>query len=212
VNTTTTVIKKYYPAICLLLGFLGTLAVSHSCGDATLPGSSVVTTPTQADLQTEGALRDSIAAVLYAEIRVELEAEYAERPNGRPRVIRIPADTEYVAVQDSTLTDSLCMMRGLARDAIAIAKRAQSELQLLRGKADVLAVLDDTLCVTDAESVFTAHAEYSYRDAAFKNVLLSHTWIEEHKTLWDTLVAYAPYAAGALALIKTIVDLISPAP
>lgn len=204
-------IQKFLPLLTAVAGALVVLAATRGC-DGTATPAAPVAMPSGENARTEAAIRDSIAAVLYAEIRAELELESAGESAGKPKVIRVPADTAFIAVPDSTLTDSLRRLRADARAAIAIAKRAQAELQLLRGRTDVLAVLDDTLAVPEAECVFTSHAEYSYRDASFKNVRLTHTWIEEHMTLWDTLVAYAPYAAGALALIKTIVDLLTPAP
>jgi hypothetical protein len=203
-------IQKHLPATVVVVGAISIFLRLCGCDGGEKPAAPATpaTFPTGASVRSEEAFRDSIKAVLYTEIRAELESA----PAGRVRIIRIKADPEIVAVADSALADSLRAAREVARTAIAIAKRAQAELQLLRGKADVLAVLDDTLAVPDAESVFTAHAEYSYRDASFKNVLLSHAWVEEHKTLWDTLVAYAPYAAGALALLKTVFDLFTPTP
>lgn len=206
-------LKKFLPLITALAAALLTLLASRGCEGsagpvAAGPAAIAPSLPAAAAgeiARSETAWKDSVRAVLYAEVRAEIDSTAEARP------IRVRVDSFLVrdAAADSVLSDSLRRMRESARAAITIARRAQAELALLRGAPDVVAVLDDTLAVPDAESVFTAHAEYSYRDAAYRNVQLSHSWIEKHKTVWDYLVAYAPYAAGVFSLVKTAIDAFS---
>lgn len=209
-------LKRYLPLVTALAAALLTLLASRGCdgstgrvGASTAAIAPSLPAPSAGEIaRRETVWKDSVRAVLYAEVCAVIDSTAEALP------IRVRVDSFLVrdAVADSVLTDSLRRLRDSARMAMTIARRAQAELAALRGQPDVIAVLDDTLAIPDAESVFTAHAEYSYRDAAYRNVQLSHSWIEQHKTVWDYMVAYAPYAAGILALVKTLVDAFSTKP
>lgn len=147
---------------------------------------------------------DSIRAEIYAEVR----REFAANP-----VVRIRLDSIEVPVEDTSVVDSLKAeleeTRRIAHDAIGIIRRMQDQLRALPGTVDVLAVLDTSTCIDEAESCFSVRAEYSQRDAAYKNVTLRHEWIERNATVWDAVIEYAPYVGGILALVKIGFDTFS---
>ncbi|MDT8323262.1 MAG: hypothetical protein RRA94_04040 [Bacteroidota bacterium] len=167
-------------------------------------GGTRLQPPSGTTVRTASLDFDSIRAEIYAELRQEF-------PSGP--VVRIRLDSVFIPVTDSILVDSLEAeleeTRRIARDAIGIVRRMQAQLRAMPGSADVLAVLDTATCFDEAESCFSVRAEYSHRDAAYKNVKLRHEWIERSSTFWDAVIEYAPYAGAILALVKISFDTFS---
>ncbi len=173
-------------------GVLLALLASKGCTD------EVPTQPAtpQTEVRRDSTNLDSLRAVLFAEFTAAVPA----------RIKRVPVhDTTKVA--DSTMTeaqrDSLRMAQQAARDAFALVRRLQLQLQSSPWVRDIVAE-HDTSCYSDELDLTTAvHQTYSYRDQTF-GLTLAHT--QPDPTTWDWVAKYAPWIGTLIGAIKLTVD------